>query len=1189
MEVDATIPLAGVVYALQLLSKESKEDRDALQACLTLIHAVIQRANGDFQTLHPVRTYLQQMSLYLMEHLVCRVQVTTFKNWREAEDTSQEVLQCFYSLMEDREAQLITSATVMDLLEEQLPSMTDALGWDVPLVACLSSALALTSQLNLVISKLVAQSVKDRDTFGNSSRVALRMLGEAFTNVLSILRQRESQKSQVFVALVLARELVLHSVDLVEPAMQDEAFEQRLDSILDQIVELLELKFTTGNEAEGGTLLCTFQGQDLRVEEFPTAFSSLYVVSATRRRGQALPTNTAVKHLLEVVALKAGGGVSDLHRMLVACRAESETFSNALGLSMLLPSSPLTTGPEIQQVVQWLHDVGSEDEATSRQAAQRLQAACQKSSNSFPALLQILRAVGEVVCMQSSAEDQETVDLTNRLQDRVASDLPDVLGPAGSLLYMKANDETEWTMNDNIDFLSFEEEGAWRASILAHLICFLGAAHKSVNAQQQDLPAAIKPFSAFNDLDESALNSTFWPGVPDNWWQALRYSGLHKHLLPIQGNIVWAQCQCGYRYCFAECGAPASAAACPSPEGEGQCRLMNGGQGHKFSAGQQLIAVVVTAAPHGSNWPPIYPSAHQQFPAAFAPPPPSPGLFALTEADLQTSVTENDREAVSHSVISETIRQDWNQPLGKPPNPNTGLHPVSFRLLHLLVHASALIGIEMEWVKGQNRSIYLLQDHLRRVARMNPVRTPNNTLWYFMANIEADLVALSKLLNGTLEVATLLVHAVLHRLGSLEPDEQPSGQSLTSHPARVAYESWFHQCIVQPILGERDGSGNYSLPGVHALRRDAGQSTDPNRLRITDLLARRGLPTEAWIHMKEEVRAALLPHILSPQVFASTEDTYEELLVASEGGTRFVILRMLMAGRDEDGVSWCVQPELLRAASLAWILPFMQFVREKEGGKITMRQARTTTIQEWLDNRAAHEQKEAWIRFRNFEAAWNSVLASDQMRDGCGIIRLPSVSLKSPIAISCPIVDPEKLQHGEIPVGSQEDKPEHIAALGLHHLAASHNKLIGQMTMYLDPENVLGAHVKARLHPSAALCKPSGQCQSTAEARQEQKVRLMQYASASDLLVFPWQLEDACAVEDGGNPHASRNFQLDYKIGAICQSFFQVPWGADPPARGAHDFQAIENDLAWRLVAGRRPFQICNDMGEEQDSTNETN
>ena len=106
---------------------------------------------------------------------------------------------------------------------------------------------------------------------------------------------------------------------------------------------------------------------------------------------------------------------------------------------------------------------------------------------------------------------------------------------------------------------------------------------------------------------------------------------------------------------------------------------------------------------------------------------------------------------------------------------------MSFRVLHLLVHASALLGIEMEWVQERENIVHLLQVHLRDVACMNCVRSTNDTVWYFKANVEADLAALAKLLNGTVEVATLFIHAVLHRLGSLKPGEQPRDYNLTSH------------------------------------------------------------------------------------------------------------------------------------------------------------------------------------------------------------------------------------------------------------------------------------------------------------------------------------------------------------------------------------------------------------------------
>ncbi|CAK9037285.1 OVARIAN TUMOR DOMAIN-containing deubiquitinating enzyme 10 (OTU domain-containing protein 10) (Deubiquitinating enzyme OTU10) [Durusdinium trenchii] len=1170
-DIDTAIPLVGVSYALQLLGEESKKDPAALKACLTLMNQAIQRSDNDFQKLHPLKTYLQQISIYLMEHLMSRVGVSTINSWPEAEEIGERVLsESFYALMEEQEAGLTTSATVMHLLEDVLPSTAQGCGWDTPLVACLAAALSTTSQLSLVIANLVKHSLKKK--LGNPSKRALQMLEDAFKKTLSILQRRDPQKSQVFVAFVLARELVLHSVDVVETYLEtdNEELQQRLEKVLTCIVEALEMQFagSTRVDADTAMLLCTYEGRDLRVEQLPTAFASLYVVAATRRREAPLPTNTAIKHLLEVVAFIAGGGDSGLHCFLESCRDEMVTLSNALGLSLLLPDQSKVA--DIKTVVSCLHDLGSEEQSCSQQAAKQFEGLCHEKRDNFQALLQSMRAVGEVACMQCSAEDEETLDLAGR----IARELPSVLGPAGVLLRLKADDETPW----NIDFLNMDAEKAWQASIFAHLICFLGAAHVSINRRQEDLPPAIKPFVAFNSIDEPTLNSTFWPGVPNDWWQSLRYSGLHKHLLPVTGNIVWGQCQCGYRYCYAECGAPVSAAKCPSPEGEGRCTLMNGGQNHTFAPHQQLIAVVVTAHPHGTGWPPVYSSMSQGFPAAFRPPPPSPGLFALTEADLHISVTEKERAVVSHSLMSETVRQDWNQPLGKPPDPKSGLHPIAFRVLHLLIHASALIGIEMEWVQERDNIVQLLQGHLRQVARMNPVRNANDTVWYFMANVEADLDALAKLLNGTLEVATLFMHAVLHRLGSLQPHEQPSGQTLTSHNARVAYETWFHNTIIQPILGEKGASGDFPLPGVHALRREAGQATDPNLLLKADFLARRGLQTGAWANMKEDVRAALLPHVLRPLVSASIGDTFEELVAASMGGNRFVILRLLMAGVEEESASWRILPDLARAASLAWILPFMQLVRDKEGGKITMREARTTTIRKWLESRAGHEQHHAWITFRNFEAAWNAALASDQLRDGCGVIRLPRITLESPLAMACPIANPEKPQHGDIEVGNL-DKPEHIASLGLHHLAVSHNKLIAQVNAYLVASNAIAAHVRARLHPSAGLCQSSGQCQPAAETCHDQSVRLIQKASATDLFVFPSQLEDACAVEDDVHPHGPRTFRLDYKIGTFCQDFFQVPWSADPPARGEHDFEAMESDLAWRLIVGRRPLQICSDLG----------
>ena len=600
---------------------------------------------------------------------------------------------------------------------------------------------------------------------------------------------------------------------------------------------------------------------------------------------------------------------------------------------------------------------------------------------------------------------------------------------------------------------------------------------------------------------------------------------------------------------------------------------MNGGRGHVFNPGQRLIAVVVTETQ-------INGSMREKYPEAFQRPGPLPGLFSLIEADEQASVKHADREAVSHSFPDETVRQDWSRPLDE----QNGLHPVSFRVLHYLIHASALVSIEMEWKQGIQNKVHLLQSHFLNVAKMNPVKTPNDTVWYLMANMEADLVALRKLLKGTVEEATLFMHVVLHRLLSLSPDEQPCDEALTSHRARVAYETWFHETVVAPILGSKASkNGRFELPGVQVLRRQAGQASDPDLVLTSDFLARQGIPPDAWMHMKETLRASLLPHILRPLVFPFPE---EAVLAAG----RFEILRLLMAGLEEDGISWSLQSDLLRAASLAWILPFMQLVREKEGGKITMEAARRTTIKQWLDSQSGHEKDTAWSLFRNCEAAWEATLSSGNVRDGCGVIRLPALSLNSPLALACPIADPEKMRHDDIRVGHQGEKPEHIAALALHHLAVSHNKVVARIHSYLARQEA--AHVKARLHPSAELCK-GGRCQSVPSVPGDvvgvgaidQRIRLIQHATTSDFFVFPSQIHTTCVAKDTDRHglHGPRTFQIDYKIDSRLKEFFQIPSDADPPARGDHDFEALEKHLAWRLIAARRPLQICSEIGVDED------
>lgn len=1149
--VDPALPLIGTSYALQRLNNDSKKDSDVLKACLALLCKITGVFQGDFQALAHLRTPLQQISLYLMENLAAKVLDSKFKNWNDVERVAKRVLEgCFFKLMEHQKTELATSEILMRLLDDFLPSKTQHRGWDIPLIACLADALSLTGQLGRIISALVKQSVLfEQESLEPSSKKALQMLEETYRRCLQILRRRDSKGSQFFVALVLARELMAHSLRLVLKAMTNDTAEERFAIIMDHILDLMQLPLVERPQEFARVELCDEEGQSRYVEHFPAAFTSLFVVAANRRHTNPLSPNEAVAKLYAAVAMKSHG--SDLHRLLQHCKAETMALSNALNLSVLLPGQ---WSAETQEVLSHLHDIA--DEQLSAQAREKIAKLCHARHNHFQKLLHVMRCVGEIF-MQCSADDD---DIANKAC-KVTKDLPDSLGPAARLMASLAveEDEDDEEIRKINDFMRFCGKKSWRDSILAHLLCFLGATHKSVNTM--DVPPGVRPFAAFNNLEQSVLDSTFWPGVPDDWWQALRYSGLKQ--LPIDDNIVWAECRCGYRYCFGDCGAPMDSQPCVGLGREGNCLLSNGGRNHQFADGQELIAVVVTRPPHGREA--IY-DPMRQYDTAFKPPGPCAGLFSLTEADEQASVG-HDRSKVSHSLMSETVRQDWNQPLGKPPNRDSGLHPVTFRVLHLLVHASPLLNIQMEFVQGRANTVHLLQTHLHEVARMKCVRTVQDTVEYFMANVDADLVALGELLTGNgsnLEIPTLFVHAVLHKLGSLEPWRQPSQQSLTSHEARVAYEKWFHETIVQDILGRPDAQGNFALPGVHRLHAQASQATDPHVVPTADFLARRGLPTKAWLCMGDEVRQSQLFHILRPLVFTTTEATFETI---RNSGNGFVILRLLMAGLAQNG-RWQIQDDLLRAASLAWILPFMRMIRNKEGGKMTMKEARRTTIQQWIERQPQKERHEAWILFRNCEAAWNRALAAHPERVGCHVVTQPTLSAKDYIAMMCPVVEAAKF-------GRSDLAPENIAAVGLHALAVSHNKLIAKVQTYL---NSAGAHVKARLHPTASSCESGGQCMPSGEDCNDGKVRLIQHASEQDLLLFPSQLEDTTHLAKQEERYGPRIFNLDYKVESFLQDFFQMPWGADLKARGTHDFEAMENHLAWRLIAGRRPLQVsCED------------
>ena len=60
----------------------------------------------------------------------------------------------------------------------------------------------------------------------------------------------------------------------------------------------------------------------------------------------------------------------------------------------------------------------------------------------------------------------------------------------------------------------------------------------------------------------------------------------------------------------------------------------------------------------------------------------------------------------------------------------------------------------------------------------------------------------------------------------------------------------------------------------------------------------------------------------------------------------------------------------------------------------------------------------------------------------------------------------------------------------------------------------------------------------------DQRIRLIQHATTSDLFVFPSQIQTTCVSKDDtdiSGHFGPRTFQIDYKIDSRLKEFFQIP------------------------------------------------
>jgi hypothetical protein len=272
-----------------------------------------------------------------------------------------------------------------------------------------------------------------------------------------------------------------------------------------------------------------------------------------------------------------------------------------------------------------------------------------------------------VALLQRSAEKESSRHRALKVSQLLMAD--EGLGPAAMLLckLIPHSNQIDNDADNNDGAYSFindflpcnngvKHHNVFRTSVMAHLLVVLGAL-RVLSKQRISAPNVFAPFALFFDLTPSLLQTTYWPGAPDNQWHAWKYSGEHK--AKCGGNIGIYRCSCSYIYCMSECLGPANSFRCANPDK--QCMQMNGGGGHLLGPNQTFLGWVVKRTYVWANFDRPCDGLTSI----------RPGLFATTEAELASTLRRTNCDVATEAKTFTTVRQ---------------LSPTTFRVLHLLVH-----------------------------------------------------------------------------------------------------------------------------------------------------------------------------------------------------------------------------------------------------------------------------------------------------------------------------------------------------------------------------------------------------------------------------------------------------------------------------------------------------------------------
>lgn len=454
------------------------------------------------------------------------------------------------------------------------------------------------------------------------------------------------------------------------------------------------------------------------------------------------------------------------------------------------------------------------------------------------------RAVSEVCLLQRSARTEEK----RKAAWRVTQQLAPLASAEERLMLAPEAPRSRAQFNWSIDALpcaainTCSFGALWQTSLLAHLSATLGAARQLGPA---NTPPGVRPFAQLmcvpgGDI-EGLLERTYWPGLPNDEWHAWQYAGPQGYKMT--GSFAVVECACGYRYPLGECMRPMQSAKCRNPDID--CPRTNGGSNHIFSDDQTRVATLSRGQKSTTS---------------------NPGLFALTEAENIRILQRGNYDEATEASAATSVRD---------------LDQLTFRALHWLVHSSALLAVGADPSLGAG-----LQRHIRDLAKVRPVKDHDSLLWYLKASADADLKAIALHLKSSRDDAARILHALLHRLGdqALPRDQLGHAWRLQSSDHQQAYEAWFGQNVVQPVLRQRNDSPQafIAITATDAPegRRPSGEADQAEYEDVSSsvFLERRCLREKQWSsHVPSAVRAQLLPHILRCVQEPDVGRAYDEL------------------------------------------------------------------------------------------------------------------------------------------------------------------------------------------------------------------------------------------------------------------------------------------------------------------------